>query len=218
MYSVRSHLALVHSGSEYVSWCNWIWFPSNWFIDCKQPGPYSWQVLHLLMKDSQTDNKNIFFLAPSLSICYPIGLQAELANYRLTEFISSEPGVIAGLIIGLIGRWHCCRSPSSNLMLWTFEIVQIISANLKVPCFSLWICLFVNCLYCCTITLPNPQWDTQKKQVEIPERNLHLLSVLLPAQVLVQAFFSWPAIKYVYVISPMRNVLLKVLCQNVDRQ
>lgn len=68
-----------------------VWFRSGWFIDCKRTSPSS-LVLRFLMKDSQTYIRGGILFPGFFPICYPSGLQAELANYRLAEFIWRESG------------------------------------------------------------------------------------------------------------------------------
>lgn len=76
----------------------------------KQPGPFSLQVLYLLMKDSQTDKKALFIQAPFLYVKPVAFKQSWLIIGSLNSLRVSEvrlDSYVAGLIIALIGHWVC---------------------------------------------------------------------------------------------------------------
>lgn len=110
---------LVHCGSKCVYELDFLLT-----IDCRHTASSPC----FLMKDSRTrGTQDACTFSHSFPICYPIGLQAELANYRIIEFIWrgwNELRFIAGLIIGLTGTRTLVNPLSSNNAPWIFEVLH----------------------------------------------------------------------------------------------
>lgn len=130
---------LVHCGSKCVYELEFL------TIDCR----HSASSPCFLMKDSHACGaQEACTFSHCSPICYPIGLQAELANYRLTEFILrgwNELRFIAGLIIGLTGTGIPVNPLSSNMAPWIFKVPHytVNYTNRKFSCSPQWLYAFL---------------------------------------------------------------------------